>query len=118
MGPFYSDHNRLDERSLALHRLVAEKVRAAPELLDLARENLRRWQDAQGTASPAYAEWAQILASPASHVLALLAERSERATRLRQSSPFAGILSQEERREIYESYSARTYYPRRKSNFA
>jgi hypothetical protein len=34
---------------------------------------------------------------PASRVVALMAERSERATRLRQSSPFAGVLSEEER---------------------
>ena len=64
MEPLYSDHNRLDERSLALHQLVAEKVRAAPALLDKARENVRRWQEANGSASPALAEWAQILASP------------------------------------------------------
>jgi hypothetical protein len=118
MEPFYSDHSRLDERSLALHQLVAERVRAAPALLDTARENLRRWQEANGSASsPGLAEWAQILASPASYVVALLAEHSERATRLRQSSPFAGILSEEERRAVYESYSARTYHPRREPNF-
>ena len=117
MEPFYSDHNRLDERSLALHQFVVEKVRAAPALLDKARENVRRWQEANGSASPALAEWAQILASPASQAVALLAERSERATRLRQSSPFAGILSEEERRAVYESYSARTYHPRREPNF-
>ena len=111
--PFCSDHIRLDERSLALHRLVAKTVQATPALLDKARENMRRWQEANGGASPAHAEWARILASPASYVVALLAERSERATRLRQSSPFAGILSQEERRAVYESYSARTYHPRR-----
>jgi len=116
MEPFYSDHSRLDERSLALHRLVAKKVQATPALLDKARENVRRWREANGSSSPALAEWAQILASPASDVVALLAERSERATRLRQSSPFAGILTQEERRAIYESYSARTYHPRRESN--
>jgi hypothetical protein len=40
-------------------------------------------------------------------VLALLVERSERATRLRHSSPFCGILTEAERRAIYESYSAR-----------
>ncbi len=116
MEPPYSDHSRLDERSLALHRLVAEKVRAAPALLDKARENLRRWQEAGAGASPALAEWAQILAAPAGQVVALLAERSERATRLRQSSPFAGILTEEERRAVYESYSARTYHPRREPN--
>ena len=114
---FYSDHTRLDERSIALHQLVAEKVRAAPALLDKARANVRRWQEANEGPSPALTEWAQILRSPANDVLALLTERSPRATRLRQSSPFAGILTEEERRAVYESYSARTYYPRREPNF-
>ena len=112
MESYYSDHGRLDERSLALHRLVAEKLRATPELLDKARENVRRWRETGGNASPALAEWAGILAAPASEVVALLAERSERATRLRQSSPFAGVLTEAERRAIYESYSTRTYHPR------
>jgi hypothetical protein len=117
MEPFYSDHGRLDARSLALHQLVAEKVQAAPALLDKARENVRRWQETSGTATPALAEWAQILADPIDQIVALLAERSERATRLRQSSPFAGILTEAERRAIYGSYAARTYYPRREPHF-
>jgi hypothetical protein len=117
MQTVHSDHSRLDERSLAMHQLIAGKVQADPALLDKARENVRRWQEANGTASPALAEWAQILAAPVSQIVALLAERSERATRLRQSSPFAGILTQAERRAIYESYSARTYHPRGEPNF-
>jgi hypothetical protein len=117
MEQFCSNHGRIEERSLALHQLVAEKVKAAPALLDKARENVRRWQEASGTASPALAEWSQILAAPLSQIVALLAERSERATRLRQSSPFAGILTEAERRAIYESYSARTYHPRGEPNF-
>jgi len=64
MEPLYSDHTRLDERSVALHQLVAAKVQAAPALLDKARANVRRWQEASGNASPALAEWAQILAAP------------------------------------------------------
>lgn len=44
MEPFYSDHERLDERSLALHQLVAEKVHTTRAVLDKARENLRRWR--------------------------------------------------------------------------
>ncbi|MGP0008035.1 MAG: hypothetical protein ACLPIG_04905 [Methylocella sp.] len=115
MEPFHSDHNRLDERSLALHALVAQKVQAAPALLDKARENICRWQQA-GSPSLALAEWEQILSSPVDQVTAFLVERSERATRLRQSSPFAGILTEAERRAIYESYSTRTHHPRRESN--
>jgi hypothetical protein len=101
MEPFHSDHSRLDERSLALHQLVAQKVQAAPALLDKARENVRRWQEANASPSLALAEWEQIPSSPVDQVTAFLMERSERATRPRQSSPFCGILTEAERRAIY-----------------
>jgi hypothetical protein len=51
-----SDHSRLDERSLAMHRLVAEKVQADPTLLDKARDNLRRWQQIEGSPKLALVE--------------------------------------------------------------
>ena len=116
MKPIYSDHTRLDERSLALHQLVAQKVLAAPALLDKARENLRRWQETSGGPSLALAEWEQILGGHVDQVAQFLTERSEKATRLRQSSPFCGILTEAERLAIYESYSTRTYHPRGKPN--
>ncbi len=113
----YSDHNRLDARSLALHELVARKIEAAPALLDKARANLRRWQETSGSPSLAFAEWEHILDNPIDQVLAVLVERSERATRLRQSSPFCGILTEAQRRAIYESYSTRAHHPRSEPNF-
>jgi hypothetical protein len=117
MSRVTSDHARLDERSLALHRLVAEKISADPALLDKARANVRRWQAASGEPSLALSEWEHILdAAPVDEVVALLIERSERATRLRQSSPFAGILTEAERRTIYESYATRAHHPRRQPN--
>ena len=111
MGTVYSDHSRLDERSLAMHQLIAKKLQANPALLDKARHNMRRWQASDGSARLALAEWEQILRGPVNQVAQFLSERSERATRLRQSSPFAGILTEAERRAIYESYSTRTYHP-------
>jgi hypothetical protein len=117
MKPFFSDHRRIDERSLALHRLIAEKLRANPALLDDARANLRRAQETEGRPSLTLAEWAHILSGDAAQVAEFLENPSERARRLRQSSPFAGILSEAERTAIYESYSTRTYYSRRQSNF-
>jgi hypothetical protein len=113
----YSDHDRLDARSLALHELVARKIEASPALLDKARANLRRWRQASDSPSLAFVEWERILSSPLEKVLTLLVERSERATRLRQSSPFCGILTEAERRAIYESYSTRAYHPRGEPNF-
>jgi hypothetical protein len=50
------------------------------------------------------------LNGPVEQVAKLLVERSERATRLRQSSPFTGVLTETERLAIYESYSTRTYH--------
>jgi hypothetical protein len=111
MEPVYSDHGRLDERSLAMHQLIAAKVQADPALLDKARENVRRWQADEGSPKLALAEWEQILIGSINQIVQFLVERSERATRLRQSSPFAGILTEAERQAIYESYSTRTYHP-------
>ncbi|HKM64282.1 MAG TPA: hypothetical protein VJY39_17510 [Acidisphaera sp.] len=108
-----SDHSRLDERSLAMHLLVAEKLRANPALLERALQTLRRWRESGGSPAPALAEWEHVLSRPIDQVTAFLSERSERAGRLRQSSPFAGILTEAERQAIYESYSARTYHPGR-----
>ena len=36
-------HKELDQRSLAMHRLVADKVMCDEKLLDKAREILSRW---------------------------------------------------------------------------
>ena len=112
MTPLHSDHARLDARSLALHELVARKVLADPALLDKARENLRRWRAMDGSPEGALAEWTHILEGSPHQVTRFLTEDSETAARLRQSSPFAGVLTDAERRAIHESYSARTYHPR------
>lgn len=111
MRPASSDHGRLEERSLALHRLVSRKVLAKPALLDKARETLTRWQGMEGSPRMALAEWDRILSGSAGQVAQFLTERSERAIRLRQSSPFCGILTEDERRAIYESYSAGAHHP-------
>ena len=101
---FHSDHQRLDERSLALHAAVANKLQPGPSLVGRANANLSRWR---ATLNGVWLdEWQAVLDGSLDGVLALLRERSERATRLRQSSPFAGVLTPEERRAIYESFPA------------
>jgi hypothetical protein len=44
---------------------------------------------------------------PLADVIALLRSSSEEAARLRQSSPFAGLLTTEERRAIMGAYESR-----------
>ena len=101
-------HEWIDRRSLALHERVAARLEADPALLETARANVERWLCS--TPSAALLEWRHLLRdTPPPEILALLRSRGEIATRLRQSSPFAGVLTPEERRAIlaeYESPSA------------
>jgi len=92
-------HEWIDRRSLALHAAVAEKLAAQPQLLDVARTNLARWR--KTGPAPALREWEDLIERmPLPRLLELLRSPSESARRLRQSSPFAGVLSPEERRAI------------------
>lgn len=101
----YSDHQRVDARSLALHCLIARKLVASPTLLDRARATLRRWRTQACEPVPAcFQEWEEILAMSPPDVAGFLASMGEDATRLRQSSPFTGLLTPEERARIFEAF--------------
>lgn len=97
----------IDRRSALLHRLVARKLVVDPAMLDQARANLVRWQ-VTNPDQQALAEWTALLAhSSVEEVARLLLSRSEKAMRLRQSSPFAGLLSEDERKKVFRRYAAR-----------
>lgn len=87
---------------------MAARLEEQSQLLAIARANLERWL----TASPAAAlrEWQRLLDTlPLPELLARLRSPDEHAARLRQSSPFAGLLTPAERQAIlnrYESSSA------------
>lgn len=100
----YSSHRLLEARSLAMHAVIARKIERDPALLDIARNNIERWSAQRNSAW--LDEWREILKQPWPSIAALIAEPSENAARLRQSSPFAGILSNQERWRIYEAFRA------------
>ena len=101
----YSPHRVIDARSLAMHVMVAEKIQRDSALLAIPERNLERWKARWANSPPAWlAEWQEILGKPWPRIAALITELSENATRLRQSSPFAGVLSSIERRKIYEAF--------------
>jgi hypothetical protein len=97
-------HQRLDRRSLALHRAIADKLCANTALLAIARENLERWSLARGLSRPYWDRWREILDLPLSCVPELIVEDSETMTAMRQATPFAGILEPKERWTIYERF--------------
>lgn len=95
------DHRIIDQRSLAFGHAIARKLAAQPQLIELARENIGRWlKTASATSLPALEEWRVALEGPLPDVLALLTGSDERSVRLRQSNPFAGALTEQERSAI------------------
>ena len=102
------DHRLIDERSLAFDRLIAARLRSEPALVEKARANLARWLETSSRrVSPDLTEWQRALSGPFDELLALLEATDERAARLRQSSPFCGILTTEERTGIIREFQKR-----------
>ena len=103
--PVYSDHRLHDVRSLALHALIGAKIERDPALLKIARSNLTHWRKRfKGPPDRWWTAWEQLLRRPWPQVAALLTDPGEQATRLRQSSPFAGVLTTAERRRVYDAF--------------
>ncbi len=103
----YSDHRLLDARSLALHCKIAQKISNERSLRDIPRRNLERWSNRTSGEPPKFiTEWQDILGEPWPQVSAFITSCSEEAIRLRQSSPFAGVLNPQERKRIYEAFRA------------
>jgi hypothetical protein len=103
----WSNHRLLEARSLALHCLAAASIERRPELLEIARRNLANWRRARGGAlPPALQEWEPILCRPWPEIAAIMTAPTEEGARLRQSSPFAGVLTPAQRRRVYEAFRA------------
>ena len=103
----FSGHRILDARSLAMHCKIAQKISRDPKLLDKARTNLERWLAKSERPHPGYlGEWREVLARPWPEIAELMTSMNDEATRLRSSSPFAGILTAEERDQIYAAFRA------------
>ncbi len=101
-------HRVLEARSLAMHCLMAQKIERDPKLLDRVRNTLETWRTRYAKAGDevprALDEWQRILREPWPVIAALMTDSGERGTRLRQSSPFAGVLTTEERERVYAAF--------------
>ncbi len=99
-------HDVIDHRSLALHEAMAEKLRHDPELIQAARATAQRWLSRPGYENhPALREWLSLLDLPLLSLIKVMLDPSEEGARLRQSSPFVGILTEEERLAIFAKYA-------------
>ena len=98
--------SRSNERSRMLHQEIAKKLKSNPILWDIPRNNLMKWKKSSGKLAPAFIEWGHILNTKTKkQILSILESSSEEAVRLRSSSPFTGILTEKERKKIFEYFS-------------
>lgn len=101
-------HQWIDDRSLALARAAAQKVRHNPALFAVALGNLERWKSSLLPWPQSMQEWEQVMAKGLEAALSVLTEEGARGQRLRQSSPFVGVLTMAERDAIFRDYESRS----------
>ena len=93
-------HELVDARSLALHRVIADHLVQDPQLVPAARRRVEKLL-AEGHMHPVYAKaWLELLDGPRDRLLEVLCDPGERATALRQCTPFVGVLKQSTRLRI------------------
>lgn len=105
-------HDVQDAISLEIATRIAAGLRDHPEWIDVARANLDRWTERNSDAPGllrCYHEWREILSRSVEEVRDVLLSESDDGQRLRQNSPFAGILGVREvwdlKRRHHESKS-------------
>jgi hypothetical protein len=91
-------HRDTDERSRQIHIAVADKIRANPALVSIAKANIERLRMLASPAAASYlGEWESLLNGDLDDCLSAVVERSARGNAMRRASPFAGVLSNHER---------------------
>ncbi len=99
-------HQEIDQRSLALHRLVADKIRSDPALFDQAQHRLMRWKLLVSPDAHHYLdEWQRLFDLGMNASLAVAVEESEQATAMRQSSPLSCLLTNQERFRFLKTWN-------------
>jgi hypothetical protein len=93
-------HRRAQLRKRAYHRALGRRLRRST--VDDARHVLWEWRQ-RGVIDPRYADqWESILERPLPEIRDFIGSDEPIADDLRQNSPFAGLLSEPERRRIFE----------------
>ncbi|GAA1489154.1 hypothetical protein GCM10009626_19000 [Brachybacterium sacelli] len=99
---------REQEKSLWLHRALMGHLMLDPQkVLQMATENITRWKPkhrADGIAMRSLEQWEQVLSGGVDVVVDVLTGLDEVSSDLRQNSPFAGVLSDVERRQALRSF--------------
>ena len=99
--------SRDQRRSLWLNTAVAGNlVRRPAEVLAQAERNLAvlEARHPRGQAAHWLKEWRELLSGPTERILEVLTSPTPWAREMRQNSPFAGVLNENERMEVLEQF--------------
>ncbi len=103
-------HTMIDARNRELHGIIAGKVRQNPALILEVRAALNRWlkaTDESDRGRSSLLEWQKRLDEQSlEQSLTFISSEDEEACRLRQSTPFVGLLTEEERMSVFRKYEA------------
>ena len=101
---------REQEKSLWWHRAILGLLMLDPDMvIEQARRNIATWlpEHREDGMSARYLHiWQEVLNSGIDAVVAVLTGTDERSRELRQNSPFAGMLTEDERRQALRSFRA------------
>jgi hypothetical protein len=94
-------HQTSERRGLALHEVIAERMDEG--MIEEARQRIDRLAG-DGHLHSHYAKrWRELLSRPIPEIVAALLADDQEGRDLRQNSPFAGVLNEQERRRIIEA---------------
>jgi hypothetical protein len=98
----------MNQPTVSLWDLLAAKLAAHPELIQVARENCARWLREGHSGEARLREWDNLLAQAEQgkpgqeRLVAMFTSDDKYSTRMRDFHPFAGILTDKERRGTRE----------------
>jgi transcriptional regulator with XRE-family HTH domain len=96
---------REERRSIALHAVIAEHLRRDPDaVLARAHRSLDLMSSLHPGARYLLDEWRVLLRRPLSALLPVLTDPSPWCRELRHVTPFTGVLSALERKEVYQNF--------------
>ena len=100
-------HLKNNERSLWLHRAVLLKLLAnRTGVTATARANLMSSRPLNPSSGPYFDAWEELLSGDLVSLVEALVSSDERFIALRQTSPFFGILSDDERKVVLDGFEA------------
>ncbi len=102
---FHPRLTREERRSLRLHEAIVRKLQRDPEaVLEKAHGVLRLMRERHPHAHALTDEWEGLLERPLAELARRMTDRDPRARELRHATPFAGVLSGQERSEVYRAF--------------